>query len=87
MDMDYYNDDAYYGFITGSEIYEKYYTLTINDIEYKSLAENEENATEKRKKDETPKTGTVDLTPFFESYIKCKIKTHLFEVHFLFWYH
>ena len=37
MDMDYYNDDAYYGFITGSEIYEKYYTLTINDIEYKFL--------------------------------------------------
>ena len=33
MDLDYYNDDAYYHFITDSNIYEKYYALTINDTQ------------------------------------------------------
>lgn len=37
MNENYYNEDAYYSFVTGNDIYEKYYTLTINGNEFKFL--------------------------------------------------
>jgi len=37
MKLNYYNEDAYYSFVTASNIYEKYYTLTINGKEVKFL--------------------------------------------------
>lgn len=37
MNEYYYNADAYYSFVTGKDIYEKYYTLTINGNEFKFL--------------------------------------------------
>ena len=37
MNLNYYNEDAYYSFVTASNIYEKYYTLTINGKEVKFL--------------------------------------------------
>ena len=33
MKLNYYNEDAWYHFVTATNIYEKYYTLTINDEE------------------------------------------------------
>lgn len=38
MNEAYYNEDAWYHFITNSNIYEKYYTLTINNKEFNFLA-------------------------------------------------
>lgn len=37
MNLNYYNEDAYYSFVTASNIYEKYYTLNINGKEVKFL--------------------------------------------------
>lgn len=37
MNLEYYNEDAYYHFITDTNIYEKYYTLTINNKEVNFL--------------------------------------------------
>ena len=37
MNEAYYNDDAWYHFVVGANVYEKYYTLTINDEEVNFL--------------------------------------------------
>lgn len=37
MDLNYYNEDAYYHFVTDTKVYEKYYSLTINNEEVNFL--------------------------------------------------